>query len=189
MAKEVKIEFKTLLTKEEYNRIYDKIKANSGNVQTNYYFDTKRFTLKASEAVLRVKERDGLTLTLERKKGYTFQRIDEEISKEQLDKMLNDGIIPCDKIVNELSDILKDQKIIKYMSLSTYRISVPYKKGKLSLDHCTYVNTSDYELEYEAKNREIGKLDFVEIIKEFNINYKKSQAKLNRAYEALKKVL
>lgn len=187
MAKEVKIEFKTLLTKDEYNRIYEKIKDSQGNTQTNYYFDTKRFTLKASEANLRVKERDGLTLTLERKKGYAFQRIDEDITEEQLASFIETGIIPSEKISQDLSDIVKDQKIVKFMSLSTYRISVPYRKGKLSLDKCTYVNTTDYELEYEARNKELGKLDFVAIIKEFNINYKKSQLKLTRAYDALKK--
>ena len=75
------------------------------------------------------------------------------------------------------------------MSLSTYRISMPYKKGKLSLDKCEYVNTVDYELEYEVTNRNIGKLDFIQIIKDNNIAYKKSQLKLKRAYDALRKTL
>ena len=70
MAKEITAEFKTLLTKEEYDRIYEKVKEHSGNLQTNYYFDTKRFTLKATDAVLRVKHREVYTLTLERKKGF-----------------------------------------------------------------------------------------------------------------------
>ena len=75
------------------------------------------------------------------------------------------------------------------MNLSTYRISFPYKKGKLSLDKCEYVDTVDYELEYEASNREMGKMEFIEIIKEFGIAYKKSQLKLKRAYDALRKKL
>ena len=52
MAKEITAEFKTLLTKAEYDRIYETIKEHPGNLQTNYYFDTKRFTLKATDAAL-----------------------------------------------------------------------------------------------------------------------------------------
>ena len=83
MSKELTAEFKTLLTKEEYNRLYETMKEHPGNLQTNYYFDTKRYTLKATDTVLRVKWRDGYTLTLERKKGYNYVRTDEEITEEQ----------------------------------------------------------------------------------------------------------
>lgn len=189
MAKDIVVEFKTLLTKEEYNSILEKYKNYSGNLQVNYYFDTKRFTLKASDAMLRVKERDGLTLTLERKKGYTLQRIDEPITKEQFNTLIDTGKIPVEKIANDLMDIIKDQNVINFMSFSTYRVSFPYKKGKISLDKCEYVGVVDYELEYEATNREVGKLEFINLIKDFNINYKKSQVKLKRAYDALRKTL
>ena len=189
MAKEITAEFKTLLTKAEYDRIYETIKEHPGNLQTNYYFDTKRFTLKATDAVLRVKHRETYTLTLERKKGYNFIRIDEEMTEEEFKDLVENGIIHNEKIANEVNDIIKGQKIINFMNLATYRISVPYKKGKLSLDRCEYVNTIDYELEYEVANRNTGKLEFVQIIKDYNIAYKKSQVKLKRAYDALRKTL
>ena len=189
MAKEIIAEFKTLLTKEEYNRIYETIKDHPGNLQTNYYFDTKRFTLKASDAMLRVKHREVYTLTLERKKGYNFVRIDEDMTEEQFKDLVENGIIHSEKIAQEVNDIIKGQKILNFMNLATYRISVPYKKGKLSLDRCEYVNTVDYELEYEVANRNTGKLEFIQIIKDYNIAYKKSQVKLKRAYDALRKTL
>ena len=189
MAKELTAEFKTLLTKEEYHRIYETIKEHPGNLQTNYYFDTKRFTLKATDAVLRVKHRESYILTLERKKGYNFVRTDEEITEEQFKDLVENGIIPSEKIAQEVNDIIKGQKIINFMSLSTYRISMIYKKGKLSLDRCEYVNTVDYELEYEVTNRNTGKLDFVQIIRDYDISYKKSQAKLKRAYDALRRAI
>ena len=189
MAKEITAEFKTLLTKAEYDRIYETIKEHPGNLQTNYYFDTKRFTLKATDAVLRVKHRETYTLTLERKKGYNVIRIDEEMTEEEFKDLVENGIIHNEKIANEVNDIIKGQKILNFMNLATYRISVPYKKGKLSLDRCEYVNTVDYELEYEVSNRNTGKLEFVQIIKDYNIAYKKSQVKLKRAYDALRKTL
>ena len=115
MSKELTAEFKTLLTKEEYNRLYEKMKDHPGNLQTNYYFDTKRYTLKATDTVLRVKWRDGYTLTLERKKGYNFVRTDEEITEEQFKDLVENGIIPSEKIAQEVNDIIKGQKIINFM--------------------------------------------------------------------------
>ena len=75
------------------------------------------------------------------------------------------------------------------MSLSTFRIFFPYGKGKVALDRCEYLGEVDYELEYEATTYEQGKREFIELVKEFNIVYKKSEAKIKRAYNALKRQL
>ena len=72
------------------------------------------------------------------------------------------------------------------MTLATFRITFPYSNGKLSIDKCTYVDTTDYELEYEATSYEEGKKEFVALVKGFGIVYKKSQAKIQRAYDALR---
>lgn len=187
MSKEIEIEFKTLLTKEEYVNLCTKFADKRGNLQINYYFDTPRFTLKASEIGLRVRKSDKYVMTLKRKKGYALQEINETISEEVFQQFLKDGIIPVEEIRNELEDVLKGQKVINYMSLSTFRIGFPYKKGTIAIDKCKYVDTVDYELEYEATSYEGGKREFVEIVREFGIVYKKSKPKIKRAYDALKK--
>ena len=119
MSKEIEIEFKTLLTKEEYVNLCTKFADKRGNLQINYYFDTPRFTLKASEIGLRVRKSDKYVMTLKRKKGYALQEINETISEEVFQQFLKDGIIPVEEIRNELEDVLKGQKVINYMSLST----------------------------------------------------------------------
>ena len=187
MSKEIEIEFKTLLTKEEYVNLCTKFADKRGNLQINYYFDTPRFTLKASEIGLRVRKSDKYVMTLKRKKGYALQEINETISEEVFQQFLKDGISPVEEIRNELEDVLKGQKVINYMSLSTFRIGFPYKKGNIAIDKCKYVDTVDYELEYEATSYEGGKREFVEIVREFGIVYKKSKPKIKRAYDALKK--
>lgn len=64
------VTFKTLLDKSEYNKLAEMYSDKPSNLQTNYYFDTSRFTLKASEIALRVKKRDdnNYELCLRRKK-------------------------------------------------------------------------------------------------------------------------
>lgn len=191
MSKELEIEFKTLLTKEEYVKLCTKFQECKRNLQINYYFDTSRFTLKASDIGLRVRmmDKDRYIITLKKKKGYALQEFNETINKETFDEFLNTGIIPIEEIRKEVEDIIKGQILKNYMSLSTYRISFPYKKGYLAIDKCKYVDTIDYELEYEATSYESGKREFVELVREFGIVYKKSQPKIKRAYDALRRQL
>lgn len=69
MHTNTEVEFKTLLSKEEYERLMELFKGNRTDFQTNHYFDTPRFSLKALDASLRVREREDLELTLKRKKA------------------------------------------------------------------------------------------------------------------------
>ena len=188
MAKELDVSFRTMLTLSEYNKLIDEFKGSNANYQTNYYFDTKRFSLKAAEIVLRVKERDKMELGLKRKKGYTLVNINEPITKEQFQDLLNNSVIPFKSIFNEIAEIVKDQKLINYLSLSTYRVFLPYKHGLLAIDKVEYLGQTDYELEFQASNRESGKREFVETVKELGIQYKKGETKLKRAYNALKRI-
>lgn len=185
--KDCNVEFKTLLTKTEYTRLYKKYSDKPSNLQINYYFDTPRFTLKASDIGLRVRKRDKYEINLKRKKGYQLQEIDEEIDEETFNKFLKDGVIPSDNIKNELSEIIKGQVITNYMTLSTFRITFPYKNGRISIDQCEYVHTTDYEVIFEGANYDESKRSFIEFVKENGIAYKKSQPKIKRAYDALKR--
>lgn len=186
MTKENTITFKTLLSKTEYNRLQKKFSDKPSNTQINYYFDTPRFTLKASDIGLRVRKRETYELTLKRKKGYTVTEINEVLTEDTFTKFLKDGIIPSQNISNELSEIIREQKLTCYMSLSTFRITFPYKNGRLAIDLCEYVGTTDYELEYEVTNYDEGRKNFIEFAKEHGITYKKSLPKIKRAYEVLK---
>jgi uncharacterized protein YjbK len=78
--------FKTLLSKKEYDKLAEQFKDEHSNLQTNYYFDTSRFTLKASKIGLRVRKRDKYELTLKRKRGYALQEINEIITSEYKSK-------------------------------------------------------------------------------------------------------
>ena len=51
----IEIEYKTLLTKEEFNRIKDYLQQVEPIVQTNYYFDTINFELKTHKMSLRIR--------------------------------------------------------------------------------------------------------------------------------------
>ncbi len=179
-------EFKTLLTKQEYDRLMEEFKGSRIDYQTNHYFDTSTFSLKACDASLRVRERDNLVLIYRKKKSYNTDEKTNEISREEFEEIKNTGrLIPCD-VANEVSQIIGTRKVINFMSLSTKRLCFPYKGGVLFVDESTYLNVTDYELEYEAKTYDNGKKEFVQLLCQLGVKYKKADKKIQRAYNALK---
>lgn len=187
MQKNLTVEFKSMLTIEEYNTLMAKFKGNKIDIQTNHYFDTNRFSLKALDASLRVRERDTYELTFKRKKGYTFQEFNMPITKEILDSIRTTGYVPEGDLKNEISSIIGEQKVINFLSLSTERLYLPYKNGVLFIDKSSYLGETDYEVEYEARNLHDGKREFIELIRELNFKYKKADKKIKRAYAAYKR--
>ena len=182
------VTFKTLLSKGEYSRLAKLYSDKPSNLQINYYFDTSRFTLKASEIVLRVRKREQYELTLRRKKGYNKVEITNIITEEEFKDFVETGNIPSLEIANELTEIIKGQNLNNYMSLSTFRIFFPYEKGTVAIDKCEYLGVTDYELEYSSPTYDLGKKNFIELVKSLGIVYKKGDTKIKRAYTALKRL-
>lgn len=183
------VEFRTLLSKEEYDRLINKFLDNNHfDLQTNHYFDTSRFTLKAADASLRVRERETLEFTLKRKKGYNIQDFRQTISREEFEECKATGVLPEGQIKQELENIVGKQKLENFMSLSTKRLFFPYGNGIIFLDKSTYLGITDYELEYEAKTLHEGKKEFIQLLGDLQIKYKKTDKKIKRAYNALKQM-
>ena len=86
----------------------------------------------------------------------------------------------------EVVNLIGDQKLINFMSLSTVRMFFAYKNGVLFIDKSEYLGICDYELEYEAKSYHAGKQEFISIISELGIKYKRSEKKVKRAFNAYK---
>lgn len=188
MALEYDVAFRTMLSSAEYEKLIKEFEGCQSNRQTNYYFDTKRFSLKAAEVILRVKEKDKMEIGLKRRKGYNQIDISENISQEEFQDLLASGTIKIKSIASELGDLLKDQLLVNYLTISTFRIFLPYKHGLLAIDKVEYLNQVDYELEFQASSRDSGKKEFVQTVKELGITYKKGEIKIKRAYNALKRL-
>lgn len=186
MQKNYEIEFKSLITEEEYERLIEKFKGNKMDLQTNHYFDTSRFSLKALDCSFRVRERDNFEITLKRKKGYAIQETNLEITKELFEDLKETGYVDNDDLQSELLSLIGTQKLINFMSLSTLRMYFPYNNGVLFIDKSTYLGVTDYEIEYEAKSYHSGKQEFIDIISELGIKYQKADKKIKRAYNVYK---
>lgn len=179
-------EFRTLLTENEYKRLLSKFPNAAVDIQTNHYFDTSRFTLRATDASLRVRERDTLTLTYKRSKGYIVQNITNDITNDDFKDLLETKKLKPSDIANEVNRIIGTQNLENYMSISTHRSATKYGNGLIFIDKTSYLGTVDYELEYESKNSYDGKKEFIAILSEYRIKYKKTDKKIKRAFQALK---
>lgn len=188
MHKGTEVEFKSLLTKEEYDRLVERFKGNKTDYQTNHYFDTPRFSLKALDTSLRIRERENLELTLKRKKGYSINEISIPITQDEFNELKATGIITFPEIKEELTPLIGEQKVVNFLSLSTLRLFFQYENGILFIDKSEYLGVTDYEIEYEATSYHQGKKEFIEIINTLEIQYKKADKKIKRAYNAYKRM-
>lgn len=195
MQKGTEVGFKSLITLQEYEKLIEEFKGNRIDSQTNHYFDTPRFSLKALDISLRVRSRETMEITLKRKKGYSVNIASNVITDETYQDFINTGIIPIPEFQSELAPIIGEQKVQRFLSLSTIRTYLPYGNGILFIDKSEYSFSvhgneysgfTDYEIEYIAKSYHQGKKEFIDLISNLGIQYKKADKKIKRAYTILK---
>lgn len=100
--------------------------------------------------------------------------------------MKETGTLPEGEIKEEVLPLIGDQKLVNFLSLSTLRMYLPYKNGVLFIDKSDYLGVTDYELEYSGKNYNEAKKEFIQLIGELDIKYKKADKKIKRAFKAYK---
>jgi uncharacterized protein YjbK len=187
MNQEIEIEFKNLLTKEEFDRIRQvfHIDDHAFEHQENHYFDTPQFLLKDKRAALRIRAKNGsYTLTL---KQTTAQGVlletHEQLTKEEADALLNGTAMVQGPIAQILQEIgVPPEQLQHFGTLATDRAQWMYKGGTLFLDHSHYLQTDDYELEYETKDVERGKQQFLQLLHSLHIPIRPTANKIQRLY-------
>ena len=179
MIFEKEIEFKTLITKEQYESLINEFDLKD-NVfcQINHYFDTNESKLHDEKIVLRIRQKgDNFKLTKKEKGVIGNDESHIFLTKEKAIDYISNGFD---------ADIINlPYQVKKVAELTTYRSSTFYKHGKLFFDRSEYYGHIDYEIEYEAEHDEEGKNDFIKFMEEHNIEYKESPKKSVRAYNAL----
>ncbi|MEA3322151.1 MAG: CYTH domain-containing protein [Bacillota bacterium] len=187
---EIEIEFKNLLTFDEFTSLCSafKVKSDDFFTQENHYFDTPAFALKEKGCALRIRKKgDTFTLTLKQPAKEGLLETHQVVSDHEFETMKSEknGLIS-----GIISTILREDlnispsEVIYFGSLKTNRAELPYKEGLLVLDESTYLDTSDFELEYEVKNYAEGERLFHELLDAYGIPLRETKNKIVRFYEA-----
>lgn len=191
MAQELEIEFKNMLTSEEYSFLCRKFSLNSSSFfkQVNDYFDTPTFALREKKSALRIRHISGHhDFTLKQPHEDVILETHQWLSDEESRKLIQFGVMPPGAIEQAIARMGVDvDQLIHIGELMTRRAEFPYKNGKLFLDHSYYFEHSDFELEFEATDRITGDHLFIELLAECSIPRRPSKSKILRLYLALQK--
>jgi len=171
------IEFKTFITKEQYEKLLDEFGLdNNVFAQTNHYFDTDDTKLIAEQTVLRIRQKgNNYKITKKTRAEVGADETHILISKEKAEDILKNGF--------DASIIGLPYFVHKVAELTTYRVSTPYKNGTLFFDKSVYYGNTDYEIEYEVDDVKEGTIDFKKFLEDHDITYKESIRKSKRAYD------
>ncbi|GAA0455118.1 CYTH domain-containing protein [Alkalibacillus silvisoli] len=181
---EIEIEFKNLLTKEEYDALVEHY-INDYTIaknQTNYYFETADFQLKHKHAALRVREKGGHYIaTLKQPVEDGLLETHDSISETQFNEWYKNLIDLPPNIKKQLDEIGINGNELEYKgTLQTIRYEQQYDNCLIVLDHSTYNGREDYELELEVSNYEQGKQLFEKILNRFKIKQRATSNKIAR---------
>lgn len=142
MSREIENEFKIMLDKSEYEKIFDMYEFTS-IVQTNHYYDTDALEMSANHTTVRVREIDKKCfLQVKFPTEIQFSRVEfceeldsipESISAERL-KFLTGADLP---------------DVFRLGALKTTRNIHRFDGGEIDLDLSEYLGVTDYELEIE----------------------------------------
>jgi uncharacterized protein YjbK len=186
MSQNIEIEFKNMLTMEEYELLLNKFNLNNRMIfsQENHYFDTANFALKEKGAALRIrKKEDHFEMTLKQPANIGLLESNQIISKEEAALAIHSGKLPSGLIQSIIEEIGVPMLEMEFFgSLVTNRAEIEYKQGLLVLDHSYYLNKEDYELEYEVEDYELGLKTFNGLLELHGIPKRKTENKIRRFY-------
>lgn len=191
MTQELEIEFKNMLTAEQFNKLclYFECTPSSFFKQVNDYFDTPTLALRDQHSALRIRHLPGIhDLTLKQPHDGVILETHQQLTDDENQDMIHFGVMPAGDVEQQITQMGIDvDKLIHLGQLRTERCEFPYKNGTLFLDHSFYLKLEDYEIEMETSDSLNGKQLFEQLLREHNIERQPSASKIARLYKALKK--
>jgi len=177
MRTNTEIEYKTLVSEEQFNRLLSHFHIDRTITQTNTYFDTPDRKLKAMKIACRIRVSDALIEATVKEKvevgilehNHVLDSFDPEIFRTGEYKQL-------------FERFNVDEPLIEIGKAVTLRRIVDEPGGELCFDQTTFSNFIDYELEYEViGDQSEGLKRFMDILAMENIQYIPSKSKMIRA--------
>lgn len=192
------IEFKNLLTKDEYLNLLAKEFPNTSNkeqdsaiYQSNYYFDTENQDLKNHHSALRIRVTDSsneMTLKIPHE-GFLMEN-NLHLSDNDVSEIIKDQQIVLSTFISSDNkfplpkNVTKDSIFYLFNSFQTKRFEKHVQNHLIVLDQTTFQNDMiDYELEVESTDEIEGKQFFDSILREYAIPTRESSPKIRRAEE------
>ena len=184
MSKELEIEFKNMLEKEEYEKLaaHYGFSERDAKTQENFYFDTPDFQLKNLKCALRIrKKHDGFECTLKIPAAHGHFEITDALTAEQATAMIGGHTFKAPEVCAALAELSVSPDALQLIgALTTHRIELKTDEGLLVLDHSEYAGTEDYEIEFEVIEAAAGENHFYDLLESHNIPVRHADKKIAR---------
>lgn len=188
MEQHIEIEFKNLLYLKEFEKLKEYFNVTEADfaTQENHYLDTPCFELKDQDTALRIRQKnEKYELTLKQPAENGLLETNQSITKEMAKAILNGAPLPDSEITMLIESMKINPSGLQYFgTLQTSRAEFQYKGGLLVLDHSSYLNVEDFEVEYEVTNKLEGQAIFMELLGSLQIPVRKTENKIRRFYRA-----
>ncbi|MGM9904083.1 hypothetical protein A5844_002137 [Enterococcus sp. 10A9_DIV0425] len=189
MSETLEIEFKTLLTKKEYQRLIDYYQLSDDlfHVQTNVYFDTPDLQLRKKNCGLRIRLLDDhAEYTLKTPVQEGKLETTDTYTPTQIHMILEQQTLPLSGAVfQKLTELSVDPtQLIRLGELTTKRAELSIDEGLLAIDESWGQQLHDYELELEVADAKQGEFAFERLLKHFALPYRPAKNKIQRMFEA-----
>ncbi|MBP1969050.1 uncharacterized protein YjbK [Virgibacillus natechei] len=188
MTQEIEIEYKNLLTKEEFDRLlYNLPFPEQSKTQTNYYFETKDYALKNMGSALRIREKDGAyQLTLKEPHDDGLLETHDSLTKKEAADWFQGAISPKPNTTKQLrAKGVSPDSLHYYGNLTTKRRETAYNDALIVLDFSTFNGKEDYELEVEASSKKIGIHVFESLLAAHDIQRRNTPNKIERFFRTI----
>lgn len=191
MSQQIEIEFKNLLTKEQYEKLLLAFSVETSQIerQVNHYFDTPEQHLKNLQSGLRIRMvGENIECTLKEKTAeHQHLETTEQLNTKQAEQMLAGQSLPAPAIRERLQHLqVPLHHLQRFGTLTTDRVELPYEGGLLVFDHSFYLHCEDYEVEYETNDETFGKSIFSQFLLKHDIQPQPTPKKIARFMTALK---
>lgn len=185
MGENLEIEFKTLLSMEEFLHAIDyfQLKEDHFFTQINYYFDSTDFQLKKRHIGLRVRIlSDNAEITLKIPEKVGLLEINDALSIEEAYHFVDYDTLPdSGNVFNKLTTLgINKDDLHLIGSLKTKRAEKKLPQGTLALDESWYNEQHDFELELEVRDVLNGKKNFLSLLDTLNIKLSLAPSKIQR---------
>ncbi|HLR42033.1 MAG TPA: CYTH domain-containing protein [Pseudogracilibacillus sp.] len=188
MNQEIEIEYKTLLTKEAFDKLNKVLPfPQTATKQVNYYFETADLKLKEKRSAIRIREKQhSIVLTLKQPHPDGILETHERLTEEEFTAFLQNNISYKEHIGKQLSALGIDMTDLQYFgALTTYRRSFLADGIEYVLDESHYGNKIDFELEIEAGSATSGTKAFQTLLQEHQIEQLASITKIERFFNEM----
>lgn len=188
MHQEIEIEFKHMLTLDEFHTLLKELPfPKEPLIQTNYYFETSTRTLIKKRCALRIRlKNDTYQCTFKEPHPQGVLETHDALSKEEAKRWMKGSFIHLPHISHRLTAHGIDVQDLFYIgSLTTKRYKYDMNGLQYVLDESSYGNTVDHELEIEAPSYEQGFHAYQQVVDGFQLSPQRSITKIERFFHEM----